>query len=900
MGDPEPFNSSDIEFSPVQKRYANAGAASIASMRDRLFEDRISSKKRVRGLTDVRGAPGTQYGRGLWLNRFENHVKATTMQIDPQTGPDIVTILRFVDTIVKHIRGRGVDDATPLRSCIRKGIQSLFSGLTFEYPKFNLTRHECTKLDALIDTLASEKKLLRGKRRAKNEWIGVALVENMSRCWLQAALDCGCLSWDVVIHRAMTVVLQSALCCRAGEISKSCGYTVEFMRWSHLVMTLPPGQNTLDDVHLTCQVNYMKGKKGEMNDDWDVPLRTLRDPALNVVCPVKLLLIQALRSGNISSLDDALTQASLRRDRTVQWLHPDRPVLPQLRKCSAFIAWDVAAGAGQVNKSTKDLALVSGVLANVISHDLRRGAFRDLANAKPSSHDSIGVATREVARVAGHAATSYLKGTTDKYVGEVEKDTYTARAEQMFVSRKTPAIGSPYKKRRLTKSEIDNHCKENNIDPADKNGRQRAGEAMHRQRKTDWIESEKSKPWTPSISSRTSVSTPTTASSNATTTPASAPVMTPTSTISSATTAPDTPIDPRLLLLDGVGATPASTASSATTASASPNDQHLLLLDGVDVVIEDSTAQRLESLVYGSGEDLGGDEEAMGLDIVLGNADSSSGTSILTLPGREFVEALSKINIVRCQQLERHTSTLDELFPVHCPMGNARDYPSLFTYSCAMCQDYSTRSRDNLRVHQHSCKGKDAKDKQEKLYICDREGCGSAFSDSSTLQGHMDGVHSWDPTTCTIPGCTDDRVFSTRVTLNNHITQRHHPIEPAMHCSFPGCKSSTLWSQRHNYKEHLKLRHHLVSAALQKPYLPQNESSQKVSTSRFQSTECPIGGSPACKKIFKRPQDLTRHLTRWTHGLSTEEAKKITRGGEIGQGVQGSVDGEDGYSAEGA
>jgi hypothetical protein len=70
-----PFNSSDIEFSPVQKRYANAGSISIASMREKLFEDRISSKKRVHGLTDTRGAPGTQYGRSLWLNRLRNYMK---------------------------------------------------------------------------------------------------------------------------------------------------------------------------------------------------------------------------------------------------------------------------------------------------------------------------------------------------------------------------------------------------------------------------------------------------------------------------------------------------------------------------------------------------------------------------------------------------------------------------------------------------------------------------------------------------------------------------------------------------------------------------------------------------------------------------------------------------------
>jgi hypothetical protein len=59
MEGPEPFNSSDIKFSLVQKRYTNTGSTSIASMREKLFEDCIFLKKRVIHLTDTRGAPGT-------------------------------------------------------------------------------------------------------------------------------------------------------------------------------------------------------------------------------------------------------------------------------------------------------------------------------------------------------------------------------------------------------------------------------------------------------------------------------------------------------------------------------------------------------------------------------------------------------------------------------------------------------------------------------------------------------------------------------------------------------------------------------------------------------------------------------------------------------------------------
>jgi hypothetical protein len=159
------------------------------------------------------------------------------------------------------MKGREREAPIPLRISVQKGVMSLISALTFEYPEFNLSKHERSRIDALIDGLSAEGKLLRGRRRKKLEWIGVSIIEKMSRSWLQAALDDGCLSWDIIIHKALNFVLQSALGCRGGELAKSKGYTVEFMQWSHLVMKVLPGENLLDNVELTCQLKFEKGKK---------------------------------------------------------------------------------------------------------------------------------------------------------------------------------------------------------------------------------------------------------------------------------------------------------------------------------------------------------------------------------------------------------------------------------------------------------------------------------------------------------------------------------------------------------------------------------------------------------------------------------------------------------------
>ena len=244
-----------------------------------------------------------------------------------------------------------------------------------------------------------------------------------------------------------------------------------------------------------------RASRRETNDDRDIPINTLRDPLLNVICPVKLLLIYALRSRNIILLDNALTQASRRKDQIIQWLFPERPVISQLIKGSAFIAWDKPARVKQVNSITKDLGLMAGILANIICYNVRWGAFRDLANSKLFSKNPVSVATREVARVTGHSMTSYSNGTTDNYVGEVEQDTYTTRAKQMFESRKAPAIGNKYKKRRLIEGEVTTYCKENGIDSTSRSGRSRAAWAIHRKRKSDWIESEKAKEAPPTIPS---------------------------------------------------------------------------------------------------------------------------------------------------------------------------------------------------------------------------------------------------------------------------------------------------------------------------------------------------------------------------------------------------------------
>jgi hypothetical protein len=71
MEDVDDFNSSDISTPPnTPVKWKNAGKKSIEAMIANKFQDRRHSKQFEKSLSDVRGTPGSQYLRHLWLQRY--------------------------------------------------------------------------------------------------------------------------------------------------------------------------------------------------------------------------------------------------------------------------------------------------------------------------------------------------------------------------------------------------------------------------------------------------------------------------------------------------------------------------------------------------------------------------------------------------------------------------------------------------------------------------------------------------------------------------------------------------------------------------------------------------------------------------------------------------------------
>lgn len=160
-----------------------------------------------------------------------------------------------------------------------------------------------------------------------------------------------------------------------------------------------------------------------------IVLTALANPDDNVVCPVKLLLIQALRLNHTSSttVQQILATASCRQDRKIVWKSTsmDLPVIPAIAQGGSRLRTEHPAQPSQISESVKAAANTLGILVPVTSHDVRRGSARDVAFLEKVP----GTSTRSAAAALGHSDAARRSGVTSKYIGPVKEDLWSKRLE---------------------------------------------------------------------------------------------------------------------------------------------------------------------------------------------------------------------------------------------------------------------------------------------------------------------------------------------------------------------------------------------------------------------------------------------------------------------------------------
>jgi len=382
----------DWERSQFQNK-TKAGKRQAEAIIAAQAEDRTLSKRNCRRLTYSSGAPGTQSMHARVERTWDAFY--TSIKADTATCPTGDDIFRYIDTISRHVKTPIAGKPGASLSTMQGIWNTLINVLTFRHRelKDHYGSHDVLRIKVHLDQLVKRDLLFKGKWY-KRQWVGFLVLQKLAATtWLETNVAEGCLSWDRALLKLLAIVLQSALAARSGDVARTQDYQgMACLCYKDVELTLAPQQLGVQHLRGKFTMRYSKAKKDLVNDDLVVFINPLEDRSHNAVCVIKVLLIVALRLGMVygTTIREVLQHAAARHDRMVQWKHPERPVLCQMRKRSGPLALDKPLPAVQLTAFLRQVALVAGVLDRVSSHAVRRGAIRDSAHLKEAV---AGVAT---------------------------------------------------------------------------------------------------------------------------------------------------------------------------------------------------------------------------------------------------------------------------------------------------------------------------------------------------------------------------------------------------------------------------------------------------------------------------------------------------------------------------
>ncbi|KAK4983140.1 hypothetical protein LTR50_007403 [Elasticomyces elasticus] len=402
--------SDELDFGPPPPNpYATAGARSVAAIIENAGELRIESKKVIKNLQGGHGAPGTRENRAL-----------------PNAVPTGKDLARFLVSIVPNIHssfGSVECPALPISyATIRNAMKLTVYTIQCRHDTFRLTCGEQDQIKTLFRKLQEDGQISK-ERKLERQWLPARTIGHFVRALLKNAIRHGTYNWSLVIYKCLCIILQSALSCRAGDIARSVRYEDdECLRYEHVELKVyiaedseaPIHAPVLDRVVLKARITlkFTKGYKREPSLNHSVTLESLSNVEYNCFDPLKLLLAHALRHGLIKDAitpEEAVQNALARRDHTIQWNFPTRPVLCSLINNKLDLT--SPAPASQLISSLNEASILSGVDRRVRSHDSRRGAASDATLVRPQRN------MPSAAEALNHSHYTVQHGITAQYVG---------------------------------------------------------------------------------------------------------------------------------------------------------------------------------------------------------------------------------------------------------------------------------------------------------------------------------------------------------------------------------------------------------------------------------------------------------------------------------------------------
>jgi hypothetical protein len=898
MDYPDYENSSDIEFeaAPPKQLCRRPGQASIALIQKYAAEDRINSKRTAQRLQYGRGAPSTRQAQEIWVARF-NAFREFTLRKPlnlPFTGDDV---LRFFDSIIDKIRPGSVHKPAPSDEIVTKafGIISDYGRFTFSRASgYDLSPHDAVRIQTWKDDAVKAGRLTKGGWN-KRVWLNFMVLSKMTRLWLDHHHKHGTDSWDIVLARHMSIVVLTSIGARGGDVARSKLYEgIEHMKFLHAELIHEGDEPKFENITVKIIVEFAKNRKSTKNDALEYYLRPLSNPAFYHMCPVALLIIHALRHGLVhgSTIEEVLQHAADAPNGRVKWLFPNYPIVSAFNNLAKKgCKLDKPAGTSQLLQTIKQMAVVSGILTRVTTHDIRLGAAQDIAHLSPAK-DGSGFTTNEVHQFLGYNDASYQAGTTEGYVGRPTREFYNDRADRQYESHFGPQFSETGAhdiiKKRISEQEIQEWQQRNEPTKDDRNSRKardRAKRGVRDERHENFIAT--AQPARKKIKTNDAQTVKgTKATSLAEKSISNVNIM---ANFGSSSTSQRN-AKPIVLKMTTHRLEPDSQIAVNTTMV----DPLLLDLDALDdIEVDNAELQCLHSQVLLGKEnesqtaDDNEDDEAARI-AAEGNLDNIALAEDEHITAQQhspqqngicdFITIYSKINIVSKVYFARswndyYTGTLsfDDSIGKFSLRGHSRNDPTPFVWQCKKTPgcSFTTIRHDICTTHELHCTEEGvAKPKVERKFACISGICDKAYTTRAKLERHEREVHVFKRIPCP-EGCNPEKLYESASALKSHMTRLHSGLWPTR-CLVHSCECETEFNHARYYNIHLETVHGLDTRAQRTRYFPKKPA--KI----WKPMACPVDGCTN-RTEFLSYKKFKAHID-W-HGFSKDVAKAMAESG---------------------
>ena len=243
-------------------------------------------------------------------------------------------------------------------------------------------------------------------------------------------------------------------------------------------------------LHIDLGGSHLQDYRLDPSNNRIVILNALKGNQNNAICPIKWILVNALRTDNVeaTSITELLASAKAHNKTTIRWKQGNLPLLycrDGLSKASQRATPYEDGALISVLRNVLDKASgLAGITKKLTTQALRRGGAQDVYMLK----DKVQVSNLEVVGASlGHTPASTVAGVTNKYINNPGVDFWSARVKNQYDDPFGPEIvESTFVPPRVTTEEVNQVCKEESIDPGLLASRKKAARVFRKRARDEW------------------------------------------------------------------------------------------------------------------------------------------------------------------------------------------------------------------------------------------------------------------------------------------------------------------------------------------------------------------------------------------------------------------------------